>query len=256
MNYVKYKNILKSLFSIKTSKAIINKITDRFDERNSKNAMIEAKKWCEEVSIDIHDYLNSLPKEIIDDANKFNKVLKEREKQVQPSVPFKMGAGGNCTLIYCLTRHVKAKTVVETGVSMGYSSFAFLQALKENGGGHLYSSDLPYFDHPDSDKFVGCMIPDDYKKEWKLYSNGDKSNFPKMAKEINTIDVFNYDSAKSYASREYAWNFFKSSLKKGSVVMFDDILDNLHFRDLVLKEELDYKVLKGFTGNYVGLIYL
>ena len=256
MKYVKYLNILRSIFRRKTSTAVLNKIVDRFDKRNSKEAIEQARKWCDMEAVEITDYLNTFPANILEEANQFIKELKVRENKVQSSVPFKMGAGGNCMLIYCLARYRNAKTIVETGVSMGYSSFTFLKVLEENGGGKLLSSDLPYFDHPDAEKYIGCIIPDELKKDWIIYLDGDQANFPRIAKQIGNIDILNYDSAKSYQSRVYAWKYFKQFFKSGTMIMYDDIIDNLHFRDLVLRANLEFKVIKGYTGNYVGLIFI
>ena len=44
---------------------------------------------------------------------------------------------------YIVTRVLKPKFIVETGVGIGISSMFFLEALKENECGTLYSIDLP-----------------------------------------------------------------------------------------------------------------
>ena len=51
----------------------------------------------------------------------------------------------NEALLYFLVRLINAKNVLETGVSAGSSSRSILEALKINGFGKLYSSDLAIY---------------------------------------------------------------------------------------------------------------
>ena len=52
------------------------------------------------------------------------------------------GGGGNEALPYFLTRLIGAENILKTGVSAGSSSRSFLEAMKLNNDGKLYSSDL------------------------------------------------------------------------------------------------------------------
>ena len=53
------------------------------------------------------------------------------------------GDAGLVRAIWCLTRHLKPKNVVETGVAHGLTSRFILEALERNGAGHLWSIDRP-----------------------------------------------------------------------------------------------------------------
>src|SRR5216684_329042 len=53
------------------------------------------------------------------------------------------GDAGLVRAIWCLTRHLKPNTVLETGVAHGVTSRFILEALERNGAGHLWSIDLP-----------------------------------------------------------------------------------------------------------------
>ncbi len=53
------------------------------------------------------------------------------------------GDAGLVRAIWCLTRHLRPKKVVETGVAHGVTSRFILEALKRNGDGHLWCIDLP-----------------------------------------------------------------------------------------------------------------
>ena len=70
----------------------------------------------------------------------------------------------------------------------------------------------------------------------------------------NKIDLFHYDSDKSVKGRNFAFNLIKDKISSKSVVIFDDIGDNLHFKELVEKEKLKYKIFK-YKSDYLGLIF-
>jgi hypothetical protein len=53
------------------------------------------------------------------------------------------GDAGLVRAIWCLTRHLSPKKVVETGVAHGVTSRCILEAFTRSGDGHLWSIDLP-----------------------------------------------------------------------------------------------------------------
>jgi len=61
--------------------------------------------------------------------------------------------------IWCLTRHLRPKTVVETGVAHGVTSRCILEALTRSGDGRLWSIDLPPLER-DWRKQVGMAVGD------------------------------------------------------------------------------------------------
>ena len=72
-----------------------------------------------------------------------------------------LGGGGAYNIIYFLTRLIKPKIIFETGVGAGYSTYAFLTAIKENNLGTLYSSDFPYFRLNKPERYIGFLVTDD-----------------------------------------------------------------------------------------------
>ena len=165
-----------------------------------------------------------------------------------------MGGGGLYPVLFFLTLYRKPRVILETGVAAGFSSKTFLSALKENGMGTLYSSDFPYFRIANPEKYIGILVDEDLKDNWHLFIEGDKKNIPAILSEIDKIDLFHYDSDKSYDSRVYTFNLIKDKLHKDSYILFDDIQNNNHFKDMVLKNKYDYYVFE-FEGKHVGLIY-
>jgi hypothetical protein len=57
--------------------------------------------------------------------------------------PWNDGDAALVRTIWCLTRHLKPRRVVETGVAHGVTSRFILEALYRNREGHFWSIDLP-----------------------------------------------------------------------------------------------------------------
>ena len=93
-------------------------------------------------------------------------------KEKEAACPVKMGGAGALELIYYACEYTQAKTVVETGVAYGWSSFASLLSLKKRNG-MLYSSDMPYLGQ-NGDQYVGYIVPKELKSGWKLFRFADK----------------------------------------------------------------------------------
>ncbi len=147
----------------------------------------------------------------------------------------RLGGGADYRLLYFLTRLTRPEVVVETGVAAGWSSAAILRALQVNGSGRLWSSELVYSRptiHADYRPFVGMVVDEDLKDRWTLLLEGDRVNLPRIVTDCGPIDLFHFDSDKSFAGREFAFDVIRSRLAENAIVMFDDITDNLHFRRL------------------------
>ncbi len=175
----------------------------------------------------------------------FNEALKKQEE-----CPVKMGGGGALELIYEACEYTQAKTVVETGVAYGWSSFAALQSLQKRNG-TLYSSDMPYLGQ-NGDQYVGYIVPENLKANWKLFRHADKESLPKILAEVQEIDVVHYDSDKAYEGMFWAYNELYPRLRKGGVFISDDINDNSAFQDFCEKNGIEPTVVD-FEGKYVGV---
>ena len=68
------------------------------------------------------------------------------------------------------------------------------------------------------------------------------------------IDIFHYDSDKSYSGRKRCFKIINDYINTNSITIMDDIQDNGFFYDYILKNKgLFWKIFK-FQGKYVGLI--
>ena len=154
-----------------------------------------------------------------------------------------------------MTRIAKPKTILETGVAAGFSSQSFLSALAKNGSGKLYSSDYPYFRLPNPEKYIGVIVDEELRNNWELHTQGDEANLEKILKQVETVDIFHYDSDKSYRGRVNAYEKIKNKLTSKSLLVFDDIQDNSHFADLCRELDSDSKYFVFKSQNkFVGLI--
>lgn len=142
-----------------------------------------------------------------------------------------LGGGGAIDLLYFIVRWLRPGTVLETGVAAGWSSCAILQALERNQAGHLKSSDFPYFRIENPERYIGLLVPDALKHRWTLAIRGDRQNLPELLDEVTQVDLVHYDSDKSRPGREWFARQITPFLRPGSVIIWDDIVNNLAFRD-------------------------
>lgn len=170
------------------------------------------------------------------------------------TIEHQLGRGGLYPLLYFLTRYLRPSTVVETGVAAGYSSRAFLTALDANGHGRLYSSDFPYFRIRDAERFIGVLVPEHRRSRWDLHLDGDAANLPRILAKAPRVDIFHYDSDKSYSGRQSALRLVQPHLHAASIVVFDDIQDNPFFHDYVRTlDPAGWRVFE-FEDKYVGMV--
>ncbi|ASK31538.1 methyltransferase [Chryseobacterium sp. T16E-39] len=170
--------------------------------------------------------------------------------QKEKECPIKMGGPGALELIYYACEFSGAKNVIETGVAYGWSSLASLLSLTKREG-TLYSSDMPYLGQ-NGDQYVGYVVPEELKKNWKLFRFADKESLPKIFVENKIFDVVHYDSDKSYDGMFWAYNELYAHLKKGGVFISDDIGDNSAYQDFCEKNAIESTIIE-IDEKYVGV---
>ena len=214
----------------------------------------EATRWCESVRSDLDALAATLQiparpeplEQLHTDA--WQEALRAAEK-----CPVRMGGPGHVDLIHHLCRHLRPKTVVETGVAYGWSTLAILLALRQNGEGRLFSVDMPY-QSQETDPWMACVVPAALRDHWTLIRKPDRDALPALTRDLGAIDFAHYDSDKSYEGRLFAYGLLYQHLSPGGVLMSDDVDDNLGFRDFARGLGLDPLVLRRHDGRYVGLV--
>jgi hypothetical protein len=100
------------------------------------------------------------------------------------------------------------------------------------------------------------LVSDEFKDDWNLFVDGDDTNLKNIVNLISTIDIFHYDSDKSYTGREKAFNTVRQYLSSKAIVMFDDINNNPHFYDFIQKNSIKNFVVIRHKGSCVaGIAY-
>lgn len=248
------KTVLENALKLNNVWITLRKLKNKFEINNrdgalkfAKNNCITTQEFCEQID---HELYNKIQPKIREMEIKCHDHLR--------NIDVKLGGPGNYALLYFLVKKYLPAIVVETGVAAGWTSLAILEALEENGQGHLHSSDLPYFRIKNSSHYVGTLVREEkLKKRWSLYVGDDRDNLP-VIKEVlgdETFDLFHYDSDKSFSGRQFAFEAFDVSKLKDSLIVMDDIQDNLFFKNWVCKNNLKYSILS-FENKYVGIIFL
>lgn len=250
-------NVTKSLLHPKRFSVIAEKLVQRFRSHRYSNEVTNNLKWLEDECEPFADFANGIDPELWQESLDYAKDLETLSSNILSSIPVKLGGGGFYPLLYFITRRIKPSTIVESGVALGYSSHAFLSALDKNQActgsfGKLYSSDFPYFRLENPEQYIGLLVPKELRENWTLLIDGDAINLHKITQQVSHIEIFHYDSDKSYFGRERALKQLENKMTPESIIIMDDINDNSFFKDWCNKKGNDYKVFK-FNNKYIGL---
>ena len=129
-----------------------------------------------------------------------------------------------------------------------------LSAMEMNDRGVLLSSDFPYFRLPNPEQYIGIVVPQELKSRLQLFVEGDRINLPQILGKVDSIDIFHYDSDKSYSGRGYAISLIADYLSDRGVILMDDIQDNSFFHDLIGRSKPNSWFVFEFQGKYVEMI--
>ena len=246
------KNILINFFKENYFLVIVKKIFKKFE----KNTSVEAKKWAvENNKRSIEEFFCSVDAPLYDEIKIEIKSIQEFAQNKISKLTVPLGGGGNYILLYFLIRKFKLFNIVETGVAAGWTSLAILRALKKNGKGFLYSSDFPYFRLRNPEKYIGIMVPEELKKNWRLEILGDEKNIKKFKLEIDYADIILYDSDKRYSGKI---NFFKAInnlIRPNSIIVVDDLHNDSFFLEYVNEKKCkNWFIVESKRKHIVGII--
>lgn len=233
---------------------MLKKLGKRILEKEDQRDKDQNLKWLRSESRDLKKFAISLDAEIWEESEKASRLLETHAKKILENIEYDLGGGGAHPLLYFITRYMEPSVVVETGVAAGFSSSSFLTAIKANGRGRLYSSDFPYFRIPNPEQYVGIVVEETLRDGWELLIDGDETNLPRIVNSADEIDIFHYDSDKSYSGRKFAISTIASSLSNRSVILMDDIQDNSFFFDYVQEMKPESWFVFEFENKYVGMV--
>jgi len=212
-----------------------------------------AERWCATREEDVSQWAAGIDASLWREAEEFADEHEEHCERELSKSAVKLGGAGYCSLVYFVTRLKKPNVVLETGVAAGHTSRCVLSALNVNRAGRLYSSDFPYVRVKEPERYIGVVVEERLRSRWTLRTKGDAKNLPEFVKMAGQIDLFHYDSDKSYEGRRKAMNIVGPYLAKEAIVIFDDIQDNGFFQELALATQGEAKVFR-YRGKYVGVL--
>lgn len=227
-------------------------IKNTFQRGSATKGKEEAESWCAKQAVSQSEAIRQLTgkTDFLSLDKLFPEILSEAKK-VEETTPVKMGGAGALDLIYTLCESTQVKNALETGVAYGWSSLAALLSVSKRNG-TLYSSDMPYLGK-DNDVYVGCVVPENLRKNWKLFRFADRESLPKIFKEQSEFDFVHYDSDKSYNGRMWAYPILWEKLRKEGIFMSDDVGDNAAFMDYCTQNNFAPMIVE-FDGKYAGIL--
>lgn len=168
----------------------------------------------------------------------------------------------NAQFLYWAVRRAKPKTVVQTGVSNGFSSAFIMLALAKNGPeGRLHVIDLPaVFDPNDpawtkpgafhsvaipQGKSSGWMMPDIYRDRFAVAIGDAKELLPPLVEKLDTIDMFFHDSDHTYDHMMFEFEQARRKLPANGMIVADDIAWNASLWDFADRYRMP-------AYNYIG----
>jgi hypothetical protein len=242
-------NILRFAASRPSSvRVLVRKIRKRISDGQGRYTAAENEAWIRANAVSSAQLASRLDAALWAEAQQFGRDARAYGEKKLAEVPFDMGAGGDYEFLYWLTRYRKPQVVVETGVSAGWTSRAFLTALARNGGGSLHSSDFPYFRVQNPEQFIGIVVDPALRAGWDLNTDGDERALPRIMAKVPAVNLFHYDSDKSVSGRDFGVGQARAKLAPDGIILVDDILNDSWFREYVEARGEPFIILEGRYG--------
>lgn len=125
--------------------------------------------------------------------------------------------------LYDLAQRIKAKTVVETGVRTGVSTYCLLEALKETGG-TLYSCDPMYRDQNHARSSISdAGLP--ITGRWNFFPKKSVEALPEVVSGLTTgtpapvWDIFVHDSDNNIECQTFELEFALAFVREGGFIV-------------------------------------
>lgn len=129
-------------------------------------------------------------------------------------------------LAWCLARHLRPRTVLETGVARGLTTRTLIESLERNGNGHLWSVDLPpLLEHALATE-TAAAVPERLHGRWTLVRGSSRRVLPRLIKDLPSIDLFVHDSMHTTRNVRFELQQVWPRLRPGAAVLIDDVEKN------------------------------
>ncbi len=251
-------NILINLSQKKYFFQMLNKIYLMFFDKKPKLKNEENLKKIDSLKIEAKGFLTNIDEDLYNEAIlRTDEIINKSDSITNKYKNIKFGGNYALEIHYFLTRYYKPKIILETGVAAGYSSYTFLEGIKKNNIGKLFSSDFPYFRLKNPEQYIGIVVPESFKKNWKLEVLGDNKNFEKFKNEFSKIDFLFYDSDKRYSSKKRFFKRIDNYLGTNSIIVIDDLHNDSFFFEYIEEKKIKkWFILESIRKHVVGLIFI
>lgn len=125
--------------------------------------------------------------------------------------------------IYCLSRHLRPETTIETGVARGVSSRFILEALDRNRAGRLWSIDLPPLLDTHLKDEIGMAVPDKRRRRWTYVRGSSRRRLPGLLRKLGSIDLFVHDSMHTERNLRFEFDHVWPVLSDAGAMVADDV---------------------------------
>lgn len=252
MSFERLANVVCQLRHPRRATIMVQKIQRRFEGRAGELSKEQNLEWLKQEARDFGALAQGIDEGLWRESLEVADRIQHHGDAAVAQLGVPMGGGAYLACLYFIARKQKPTSVVETGVAAGFSSAALLEALTANGLGTLWSSDFPYVRLRNPERFIGVAVRDELRSRWRLFIEGDDKNLPLILASNPTVDLFHYDSDKSYAGRVAALQRVDPHLREESILVMDDIQDNSFFHDWVLRRGGNW-IVTFWNGKYVGI---
>jgi Methyltransferase domain len=156
--------------------------------------------------------------------------------------------------VWCTVVHRRPAVVVETGVARGITSRIILEALENNGSGHLWSVDLPtpHLVERGLREQTGAAVPVRYRPRWSYVEGSSRRRLPRLLQELRRVDVFVHDSLHTARNTRFEMDQIGQVLTPGGVMLIDDISTHQGFATWVAGAD-DVHILVCSSADRQGL---
>lgn len=163
--------------------------------------------------------------QVLDEYQEVAERLAARYADTQLFYPLTHGVEAETSaVLYGLGRLLKPRSVVETGVADGRSSWLILAALERNGSGLLYSFDINHT--------AGRLVGE--HPQWRLEildRRNPEACFSRALERVGTIDLFFHDSDHLYLPQLFEYGQAWPRMAQGGIFASDDVHSSKAFLD-------------------------
>jgi len=179
------------------------------------------------------------------DLTRIEAQIKKRQAQLPANAPFARLHNGDTLLgrlCYVVTRSLRPKVIVETGVCYGVTSSYLLHTLETGPEGHLHSIDLPPLSQ-NGDSYLGWLVPEELRTRWTLHRGTSRRLLPPVLAKLGCVDLFVHDSLHTYGNMKREFTATWPALRAGGVLISDDVQCNGAFLELAQQEDVAFSIV-------------